>query len=177
MPTTITEALAELKTIDKRIDKKTAFISQHAMRESKVRDPLEKDGGSSKLLAEEMQAITDLELRKVTIRTAIQAKNLLTQLTLDGKGMSLAEWLHWRREVAAKRKGYIDGFRQGIISNRSKAAQRELKLSATETADAGYVIVHLDELALAKESEHLETILGELDGKLSLLNATTVLEI
>jgi hypothetical protein len=37
--------------------------------------------------------------------------------------------------------------------------------------------VNLSEVELSKESEELEHILGDLDGQLSLKNATTIIEV
>ena len=43
---TCTELLAELKTIEKRIQTKRQFINEFAMRSGAFKDPLEKQGGS-----------------------------------------------------------------------------------------------------------------------------------
>lgn len=48
---TITEALAELKTLDKRILAKQGSIPNYLVRDDRVRDPLAKDGGSDSLHA------------------------------------------------------------------------------------------------------------------------------
>jgi len=175
--TTITEGLAELKTIDKRIEKKIAFIANHAMREARVKDPLEKDGGSTKILTAELQAIHDLEERKVEIRTAIQQKNLEVQLSIGSEKRSVAQWLHWRRDVSQSRKQYLNALLTGINTNREMARSKKKNVKTEETDSAEDVILHLDELSLAKQSEGMETILGELDGKLSLINATTQIDI
>ena len=50
MPITITEALAEIPTIEKRITKKQEFITNYLFRVSSTRDPHEKDGGSAELI-------------------------------------------------------------------------------------------------------------------------------
>lgn len=55
MAITITEALAEIKTIGKRIDSKKQFVTSHLARQDGVKDPLEKDGGSAELLKRERQ--------------------------------------------------------------------------------------------------------------------------
>src|SRR5439155_22848829 len=100
MATTITEALAEIKTIGKRLEKKRSAILQLIARDSRVKDPLEKEGGSVRYIQAERQSVKDLETRIVAIRTAIQKSNLSTPLALDGQSMSVAEWLTWRREVS-----------------------------------------------------------------------------
>src|SRR6266850_8251735 len=98
---TITEALQEIKTIGKRLEKKRLAVSDKLARDTRIKDPLEKDGGSEKFVREERQAIGDLEKRIVAIRTAIQRSNLITMVPIDGNQGTVAEWLTWRREVSA----------------------------------------------------------------------------
>lgn len=74
---TLTEALAELKTIDKRIVTKQNNILTYAARQDLIKDPLEKDGGSVKFVKEEKQGMNDLETRKVAIRRAIAKQMIL----------------------------------------------------------------------------------------------------
>ncbi len=68
MSMTITEALAEIKTIGKRLEKKKQAVLTNIGRDSRLKDPLD---DSVKFVKEERQAIEDLEKRIVTIRTAI----------------------------------------------------------------------------------------------------------
>ena len=58
---TITEALAEIKTIEKRIDKKRQSLQPYIARMDGVKDPLEKSGGSAAFIKAERQAIGDLQ--------------------------------------------------------------------------------------------------------------------
>jgi hypothetical protein len=60
---TITEALADVKTIDKRIEKKKYFVQSYLVRQERLKDPLEKDGGATKVIHQERQAIQDLQER------------------------------------------------------------------------------------------------------------------
>lgn len=41
----ITEALAELKTLNKRVEKKKEYVKAYLYRQEGLKDPLEKDGG------------------------------------------------------------------------------------------------------------------------------------
>ena len=84
MGITITEALAEIKTIGKRIASKQAFIGQYLARQDGVRDPLEKDGGSAEVIKRERQAIGDLETRIITLRQGIQHANDETKVSVVG---------------------------------------------------------------------------------------------
>jgi hypothetical protein len=70
MDITITEALAEVPTISKRIAKKQQFVLDFLSRQNGVRDPHEKDGGSVTLIQQNLQGIADLESRLIAIRSA-----------------------------------------------------------------------------------------------------------
>ena len=176
--TTVTEALAEIKTIGKRIGKKTEFIKQYVIRQEQVKDPLEKDGGSVKALKAESQGIADLQKRIIVIRSAIMRSNLATQLTIGPVTMSVADWLTWRKDVAPLEVKRIAELRQGIESTRQQFRAKGVTVGAAGAdLKPTDLVVSVDEAALAAQAEELENVLGVLDGKLSLLNATTTLDI
>lgn len=175
---TITESLQELKTIQKRLEVKRRSVLDYLVRDARVKDPLDKEGGSFEFIRRERQAIADLEQRTINIRTAIQNKNLTTNLTLGGKEMTIADWLTWRREVSAGQKGFLASMNQGIRKLRSELQAKGLKTTDSEAAAApGDVIVQIDEKELIQQQENIEQLLGDLDGKLSLLNATTTISV
>ena len=179
MKTTITEALAELKTISKRVEKKRSYINSYLYRQEALKDPLEKDGGSAVVIARERQAIKDLEFRHVAIRLAIQKINHETPVTVEGITNSLADWLTWRKEVAPEHQRFLLTLRSQIDQAR-KATQQRGGTVVTAAGDATKptdVIVNVNEAQLAEEMEKLESILGGLDGQLSLKNATVTIEI
>src|SRR4051794_20067573 len=121
---TITEALAELKTIDKRIEKKREFILGYLLRQGMFKDPLEKDGGSVAAIKRELQAVRDLEERRITIRRAIQQANERVTVTVGKQTRSIADWLVWRREVAPKQSAFLSGLRSRIEQARQEAARK-----------------------------------------------------
>lgn len=176
---TITEALAELKTIGKRIEKKREYVAAFLARQDGIKDPLEKDGGSAEVIKRERQAIDDLTRRHVAIRTAIQAVNQSTPITIEGETKMIAEWLTWRKEIAPGVQSFVNKLRQMIQQARKEAQTKGWGvLTATETAKAPTdIVVNADESGLAKEAETLETILGTLDGLLSLKNATVTIDV
>lgn len=175
---TITEALAETKTIKKRIEKKWAHVTQYLYRQDSFRDPLEADGGSRVAIQRERQAIGDLLERMVSIRRAIAHANDVTSIEIDGEGRTISEWLTWRREVAPGLKTSLDQINARLAQVRRDAAQKTVPVRADGAPAIGGndVIVNVDEAGLARDIEHIETVLGTLDGKLSLLNATTFVE-
>lgn len=170
---TVTEALAEIKTIGKRIHKKRESIGSYLARDARMKDPFEREGGSVDFIRRERQGIADLETRVVAIRTAIQTVNLSTSLTIQGETRTLAEWLTWRREIAPGRGHFLATIANGIKQVRDKVT-RDGKVVGT-TEEGSDVVVMLSEKDLHAEIERHELIMGELDGKLSLLNATTTI--
>lgn len=174
---TITEALAELKTIDKRLEKKADFINRYGMRIAAAKDPFETQGGSSAAIAAELQAVSDLQERKVSIRDAIQTSNQTISLTVNGKTRTVAQWLHWKRDVSGVRQNFLRGLALGIQKAREKFLSQGKTIGKEEVNDPNVIMVHLDELSLQKQIEDLEITLGELDGKLSLINATTTINV
>lgn len=175
---TITEALAELKTLEKRIEKKREFVNSYLFRQEMLKDPLLTQGGSTAALLSERQSIRDLEGNVVTIRTAIQRINLDTIFDVCGTTNSITGWLVWRRDVAPKQQEHLRRMRQILDQARSQA-QKQGYAVTQNAADAKPqdVVVNLDEKALAQDIEMLETVLGTLDGQLSLKNATVTISI
>lgn len=176
---TITEGLAELKTLGKRIEKKREFIGIYLARQDGIKDPLEKDGGSAAVIAKERQALGDLLLRHVAIRTSIQKINQSTPITIADETKTIAEWLTWRKEIAGGTQVFVQKMRQTIQQVRNQAQQKGWTVVANTgtAAQPTDFVINVDEAALAADAEKLETILGTLDGQLSLKNATVTIDV
>lgn len=175
---TITEALAELKTLDKRIENKRQSILANGMlaRQEGLKDPLEREGGSREFIKRERQGIHDLEQRKIAIRTAIQQTNHQVYITLDDTTRTIAEWLTWRKEIAPDVAKFFQAIRGQLSSMRQRAQGQGIKVvgdnkDATTPLD---VVVNIDEVKLSEEIEMLSKMVGDLDGQLSLKNATVM---
>lgn len=174
---TITEALAETKTLGKRMEKKREAIAPYLLRQSIVLDPLLEGGGSKEFIRRERQALTDMETRLVGIRTAIQRVNHATPITIEGETKTIAEWLTWRKEVAPGLQAFLTKMRQTIERVRNDFQKKGGTVSEdVKTADQN-VVVNIDEMALLREMEHIENVLGQLDGQLSLKNATVLVDV
>ncbi len=177
---TITEALAEIKTLGKRIEKKREFIGSYLARREGLRDPLEKDGGSAAMIVAERQAVGDLEARLIRLRRGIQSANDTTVVTIGGKARTISEWLTWRRDIAPGQKAWLSQVRAGVNQVRETAKREGISLvsaSASINGDAKPtdIVVNIDERQLGAEMEALEDTLGQLDGQLSLKNATVTI--
>lgn len=174
---TITEALAEIKTIKKRMAKKQVFVHDHLFLQGHLKDPLEKEGGSPKAVAEARQAIHDLETRIVLLRTGIASANQDTIVEIEGKTLTIAAWLIWKRDVAPGREAFLEQMRHEVSSLRKQTKKTGITVVDAPATDNTEVSIYISEKDLADQIERHEKIMGELDGKLSLVNATVQLEV
>ena len=178
MQTTIQEALAELKTIASRIQKKKELVQRYLVRQEQFKDPHEKDGGSIALIAREIQAIHDLEERIIAIRSAIQKKNLEITVTVKATTRTIHDWLQWRRNILPGTQQFLQLLWNQIQSVRQDAMKKGIAtVQDPSQAKTNEVIVNVNEAELGKKIEDLAEVVGTLDGQLSLKNATTVVEI
>lgn len=172
MTITITEALAELRTITARLESKRGFVTQFLSYPDVIRDPLEKEGGSIAVIQREFQSIGDLEKRILTLRTGINAANSATMVTVGSRTMTIAEWIVWKRDVAPKTRQFLHIARKKIQDAREGLRSKAIQVGVNPAQQQPAMIVNIDEHWLAKQAEEIETILGGLDGQLSLKNAT-----
>lgn len=175
---TITEALAELKTIDSKISSTEDFLQQYSFRQGSSIDPLADEGGSDKVIPQRMQALKDLLERKVTIRSAVNNKNAETPLEVCGITRTVAEWIIWRRETF---KREVMAF-QKILGHVQEARRVCIEKSFTfiegaQPSKVTEVSCFVSEAGLSDKIEQLREIESTLDGKLSMLNATTTVTI
>lgn len=175
MTTTITEALAEMKTLAKRIAKKEEFITQYAVLPALMHDPLEKDGGSEAKVSAAVQAIEDMLKRMLAIRSAINAKNQEVTVEVLGETRTVSQWLTWRRDVAPIEAGMRSRVLAHVQRQRQKLGHRAVdEKDDTPVSNAKVVI---SEAGFSERSEKLQEILDTLDGKLSLTNAVTTVTV
>jgi len=173
--TTITEALAETKVIAKKIEKKEAFIRQYLMRQRIVVDPIE--GGSKAAIEREFQAIGDLTKNLIKIRMAIAKANLETHLEIDGMKLPVTAWLAWRREVAPERLMFEKAIISQIERVRIETSAKLQKAGSDMERSQWELDTCADETVLHANVEAVQARLDVLDGKLSLINATTRIEV
>jgi hypothetical protein len=176
MDITITEALAEVPTITKRIAKKQQFVMDFLSRPASARDPHEKDGGSVELIKQNLQGIADLEQRLIAIRSGIAASNARTTITIGTTTRTITDWLTWRREIAEGQRLRLASVASYLRQLRDKAQKAGAKVSENPEGFTDYA-VNVNEKDLSDQIEALETTLGALDGQLSLKNATTTISL
>lgn len=172
---TITEALAEIKLIEKKLDSKTLFVSTNLCRVAHVADQL---GNSQRVIAEEVQSIKDLMSRIVGIRKAIADANVSSLLAVDDSTMSIQEWLTWKREVAKKELDFFNKIHVNVKRELDKIiASPQAYKDADGNAKFIEVIPNLDYKEFVEKAQKTQHKLDKLDGMLSLKNATILIEI
>lgn len=173
--TTITEALAEIKTTGKRIEKARDFVLNHLFLQGL--DPLADDGGTKNLVVAYMQKISDLEMNIVAYRTAINKANMVNTLTIKTESRTIAEWLIWRRDVEGGHKNFLNQISTQIQKVRDQALQKQLTMTDGAVTTPRDIGVNVSEKWLQEAIDKNVLVMGELDGLLSLANATTEIHI
>ncbi len=175
---TITEALSEIKLITSKVEKKRAFVKSNLIRAAHMTDPLEKDGGSTKVLTQELQSVKDLEIRLEKVRYAIAKANIENQITLGETTKSIFEWITWKREISAASLNMTNGIHTLIKSELDKISkQPAVYLDQDQKTQIVRIIPNLDYNEFVKKAEVISDMIEQLDGKLSLKNATIVISI
>lgn len=175
---TITEALAEVNLLKKKIADKENYSFQMVSRASHVDDPFAKQGGSAEALRKEKQAIKDLRDRLVKIRSAISKANTETKVEINQESKTIFDWLTWKREIYKEQKSYLEGLFR-LASEVTQKSQNRPEVYKNEAGDPVLVkyIKNIDEGSLKEELEKIDEIYHKLDGQLSLKNAITTIEI
>ncbi len=172
--TTITEALAELKTLDSRISTTEQFILNYAVRQGSTIDPLQGDGGSDVVIPSKLQSLADLLERKVAIRDAINLKNQHTMVEIAGISRTVAQWIIWRRETFKREITAYQKLQTKILDSRRQCVEKGLNLKEGEQpTSVQEVASFIPESEINTKIEQLREIESTLDGKLSLINAVT----
>jgi hypothetical protein len=174
---TITEGLAEIKLIEKKMEKKKTMIVSNLTRFKQVKDPFEKEGGSQTTIRQEMQSVSDLQKRLENIRSAIAKANLFESVTVGAQTKSIYSWLIWKREILEN----DEKFKQSIVNQIKSQIDRQSVNPQVWKTEAGGVelcelILNADYGEQLKALENLGDIKEKLDGQLSLKNATVVIE-
>ena len=174
---TITEGLAEIKLIGDRVSKKQEFVASHLVRPKNLIDPLQEQGGSVKILKQEMQSIIDLGERLVSIRRAISLANQTHKIEITGINRTIADWLTWRRDVYPDTARFLNVIAQTILRERRELGTDSRRLRAAQEITGEDIEVHINEKALFESIETLSVINNHLDGQLSLKNAQIMIKV
>lgn len=184
----VTQGLAECKTLLARIAAKEKGIQSYLARQAIVIDPHAGEThneltGSAAFVAKELQSVHDMRIRYVDIRSAVHKQNDLTwiNLTLPGGtriSKTVTGWLSWRKDLSAGEIQSLKTYRTLCDQARRESTRRDGKVvtQGQGAPSENDIVFHIDETWLAQKLDDLEYILGTLDGELSQVNATTNIE-
>ncbi len=170
---TLTEALAAYKLTLKKIDDKTRTISHYTVRDERLVDPLTKSGSTSeKYIATERQAITDLTKYAISLKAAIAARNKEVMVNMGALGkMTLEEAIIWRRDIYPK----ITSLHNGMLTQARKA--RDGAITTRPDQQVPNIVVNFDEKEVMEALTQYQDAHDKMDTQLSILNATTTVEV
>ena len=152
---TIHRALAELKLIDSKIERKCRHITASG---GKQKDGLVNEHHKEEEFVRDVkalfQSVTDLIQRKQSIKSAIVVSNATTQVKIGENTMTVAEAIHYKEIVNAKQL-LIDNLRTkhsatltGIEQANAKVDQNALKLAEAALGKDNVKITDTDALSI-----------------------------
>ncbi len=184
---TITEALGELRLVEKKLEKKRNGVQTYLCGYT---EPLSAQGGSTKYVASERESVDALMDRHIAIRIAIQESNRNESITIDNEGrtstQTIAEWLTWKRELSNNHRRFLSSCIQRIEQFRTdhentwhkqKQASKDLDQNDMPTPEEPKLLVHADEKELRDQLADLDYQLERLDTALTLHNSTVTIDV
>lgn len=175
---TVTEALSEVNLIKKKIKSKQEKIRGALFRVEHVKDPFESDGGSEKMIQSEHQSLSDLNRRLEKIRSGISRANLETTITLGEEEKTIHDWLIWKREIATDYTTFVKDICNVVkVNNDAQAKNPQVYKDDEGKIHLVKPITNVDYSEWLKRHEKLIEKYENLDGKLSLKNATILIQI
>lgn len=174
---TITEALAEINLIKKKIDDAEVGIRTMLVRASHVPDFYQEHGGAALMITKTQQSIRDLRTRFLSIRSGISKANIENQISVNGETKTIFDWLTWKREIyqplEKALKEQIHTLKQ---SAEKEAARPEVWKDQDGRTQLVSYVRNADLKTLEDEYNRIVEVYGKLDGQLSLKNATIVIQ-
>lgn len=173
---TITEALADIKLITKKLETKVQFVQNNLTRYKHVPDPL---GNGADAIRAEVQSISDLRQRLVALRGAIAKANLENTITISDKTQSIQNWLTWKRECAADELAFFNKVHTLVKQSIDANASRPQLYKDDPNAQPKVVEIetNVNYVEFVERAQRTQENLDKLDGQLSLKNATILVTV
>ncbi len=204
---TVHMLLAEMKTIEKRIEKAIDNIVPIATKEnaSKNVNAISVDDFTKAAQAEQQRAV-DLISRHNAMKSALYKYNTEKEIVVAGKKMTVAQALWLMKNGMDEKRSLLRHYESAynkVVKEVEKANGKELNAAAERAADIAcgskdksnsteymdmvdkykesHRLVYVDPLNLKERinalSEEIETFMAEVDARIQTANATTEVEI
>lgn len=175
---TITEALSEVNLIKKKIIAKQSKIKEGLFRVEHLPDPFISEGGSASMIGRETQGIQDLNQRLARIRATISLANLTNNISISGDLRTIHDWLIWKREIAKDQIAFVSSVHKNVKTHMDQSGKTpQVYKDTNDAVQIVKYVYNLDYAQWLKHDEILNEKLEQLDGQLSLKNATILVEI
>jgi hypothetical protein len=176
----ISEALAEIKRINKLLPSKYATIERYASKKQNSRDEIV---GQKAYVAEQRQSVEDLLKRMKNIKLAIAKANLETFFDFKGKRYSIAEALLYKSKGFSLRGEYekmwmsfnnTNGVRQLMEFRGSRALEQQF--SAEELAKIDMIPeLYYSPPEIQKQKDDLLEFMSMIDAIIDRCNHQTII--
>lgn len=189
----ISQALAELKLLDKKINKKSSVAMVGYSVAGKVKDAFDADAAKT-----DLQSVEDMISNRDSIRNAINSSNMKTKVTISGNNITVSEAITTKDTITYKKTlllemknrfshvtRYIDSANEEMQDRLDRQLgsieDKKLITQISEDFTKRNEAVMVDPVGIAKYMEDLETEIldfeSEVDYVLSTSNATTTVEV
>jgi hypothetical protein len=163
----IIEALKELPLIEKKIRSNQSKIQQYASYATHV-GPEFVDADQQKREVDSLvQSNKDLLSRWLNIRRVLNLTNATVQVTIEGKTLSITEWIAFRNTGGNLLISTYSSLNTSTSDNHFRIRQAEVK-----DGDVGIRRMY-DEKKKNEAISEVEDILDKVDSSLEMVNATT----
>jgi hypothetical protein len=175
---TITEALSEVNLVKKKIEHKKKEVLGLLVKPQHAKDLYAEEGGTKIHVSKELQSIGDLEIRLVKLRSAISLANIEHDITIGEFTRPIHDWLTWKREISKDQMAFINTIVSTVKTTLDRSNAQPQCYEDTEGKKHIVVIESMiDYPEMIRHQEKLATIFENLDGQLSLKNATIVINV
>ncbi len=166
----IIEALKELPLIKKKINTNRQRIADYCCLYSFEDSPFGDIGDHQKNFDSLLQSSEDLVKRYERIKLALSITNAGIKVTINNEEKTIAEWITYRTETGEIQKSIYK-------SLQVETAQARLRNTAVDLDKGLKRTSFYDEKKRNDNIDHVEDLLGSIDAKLEVVNATTDLSV
>ncbi len=168
----IIEALKNLKTIQKRMEKNCQEITQYCAYVSTETPAFETEDKQRSEVATRIQANMDLEAEYLRLKKAIETTNLNVKITIGVRTYTITELISIKRVMGKYHTMTYAALNPQVVMNRLNEVFRK----GIDGTNPARVIVLYKEEDKNKNLRDWEDFMSQIDGKLEVLNAETELQ-
>jgi hypothetical protein len=168
----VIEALKNLKTIQKRMEKNCQEITQYCAYVSTETPAFETEDKQRGEVQSRIQANLDLEEEYLRLKRAIEATNLAVKVTIGTRTFTITELISIKRVLGKFHTATYSALNPNAVMQRLNEVFRK----GIDGTNPAKVIVLYKEEDKNRNLRDWEDFMSQIDGKLEVLNAETELQ-